>query len=451
MRKSWRILFLPLLVGAAPALGALIWILMRGAPGQVWRLADGSTIAVEGFTYGKEHRFIHGNGWQKVALPLLPAEMKRDVMRRFGCRDWRLTSRGGETLVVWTFLRKATRTSPWNPRIVVVDANGLESSEARLSHAEHLSHPPMERFEAWQFPSFPRRGEDLRLRIYNRDRNRVYRRVGEFTIRNPDPGPHPTWTARPLPIAGQAGELTFSLTGLRTGLTREEVVKEAGTELRTVHGALVSGARELAWTRADFHVTRGGKPDPAWEPVMIRVADATGNADAPPFLAPRRAGGESQLYFGGTLWPDEVAWRLRVEFARATGFAPEELWTVRNLVVPAAEDRTLLNHKTRRYGVLLHLEQIRGPYSHRNPRWPEWMQYRARIHVALATAPEGVRVTLVQAVDEQGRPLTVQPDHDTQGRYYFGLHGPAPVKRVDLTFAVHKSRFVEFLAAPSRE
>ena len=141
-----------------------------------------------------------------------------------------------------------------------------------------------------------------------------------------------------MPVTKRDGDLEFMLTDLTTGLTPKDVAADSRRELTTTYGSLVSRSRESSWTRASFRITRGGKPETAWEPVGVSLSDATGNAFTAYFRAPFRDGDRARLYFGGTLWPDEPAWKLKVTFARAHGFAPAELWTVPGIPVPEAGD-----------------------------------------------------------------------------------------------------------------
>jgi hypothetical protein len=451
MRKTRRLLillpialFLLVIVVAVKTLG-------RSPALREWRLPDGSRVTVEGFTYGPEHRFLHGTGWQGLLLTFLPAKSKRDFMRRYRCRDIHVPSRpGGDSLAVWTLLHQASRTSGWPLRITAVDEHGLASEAAGTTHAEYLNYPPTERFEGWQLASFPRRGKNLHLRVTAHPwQTRSDTSLGELVLPNPSLGPHPSWTPELFPIRCRSGDLECTLTGLTTGLTQRDVVTDAGSALTTHYGQPVARSRETAWTCATFRIRRNGRTQPEWQPIDIRGADATGNTFANPSRAPTHAGDEARLYFASTLWPDEPAWKLKVTFARTTGFAPVELWTVRDIPVPEPGGEAYPVATAQRKGVTVSLGRISGPWPLMRPSTPDWLRFRAVVEVNLSPKAEDLHVTFVRATDEQGRELSPRLNDEYRGRYSFGLHGPSPAKKLNLTFAIHRSRSVEFLAKAS--
>jgi hypothetical protein len=385
---------LPHLIPGVPiavvlALVGVLCFASRRPPGRVYPLPDGSRLAVEGFTFGKEHRFVHGSGWERLALPMLAGEVKEELQRQSASRDMWFASRGGDTLAIWTFLQKVAPTRGWMVRVVAVDEHGCESQGAWRSYGEYLTDPRLERVDAWQLLSFPRRGKHVRLRIYAGPRWGELVRVADLTVRNPDTGPHPAWRAPPLPAAVRSGDRTFTLVELATGLLRRDVLERSWAGLQSVYGLPVAGARERYWTAATFRIAQNGRPDAEWQPVGITAADATGNAVIAREVALYGKGPDRQVFFGGALWPSEAAWKLRVEFARGAGFAPEELWTVRDVPVPGPDGVAQVSETTRREGLPVELWQVWGPYAAADATWPEWARHRARIRVRFSLWEEG--------------------------------------------------------------
>jgi hypothetical protein len=75
-----------------------------------------------------------------------------------------------------------------------------------------------------------------------------------------------------------------------------------------------------------------------------------------------------------------------------------------------------------------------------------------RISVRAEGVSEGWRLSLVRVVDDQGREVGVQNGQEWNwgsGELVFGLKLQPDASRVDCTFALHKSRFFEFLARPT--
>lgn len=133
--------------------------------------------------------------------------------------------------------------------------------------------------------AFPRRGKELRLRLMYDDSA-----LAEFRIPNPCPGPHPVWKAGPIPVAVTNAELEIILEKFAADTDR----------LRT-------------W--CVFRVRENGHRSTTWLPAVYEVSDATGNHWRPAVDPPLQgANGRVIGCFLGALWPDEDAWKVRVEF-----------------------------------------------------------------------------------------------------------------------------------------
>jgi hypothetical protein len=294
---------------------------------------------------------------------------------------------------------------------------------------------PEEALFAWEVLAFPRRGDPLRLRVEYREIGSPWVTAASFTLRNPARGPFPRWTATPLPATVRQGDLAFTLTDLTTDLDASDLPK---------------AVREGDWTRAGFRATRGGKPAPEWQPVDVMLSDATGNAWMPPDRFLDRRAAETRLLFGGRLCPAEPAWKLRVRFARRSGFAPEELWTVRYAPVVGYDETPRTPIAAKRQGITLQLGPMVQYATYDTPDPVSALPYRIGAEVVVSPVPADLRLTLLWATDEDGRQLIPRWQADDRGCYDFKLYGRAPVRSVNLTFAIQRCRTVEFVAAPAR-
>lgn len=275
------------------------------------------------------------------------------------------------------------------------------------------------------------------LRLYTRPPGGAWFPAAEFTIGNPDPGPHPTWQPHSLPIQTRQGDVAFTLTRFRTS------VGEAG-------GPNPPSEVE-AWTEATFQVTEKGKPTTAWEPADVVISDATGNTWKPQVCLHEWKNGAARLFFRGALWQGEPAWKLRVEFVPAAMGNPSALWTVRGAPVPAAGVFARSTAQTVRNGVTLRLLGISGEESRAiMPVGVQFSPDTPQVHVRLSPPPSGMRLRLARATDEQGRPSALsRPQGGFIGLYSFRLLPPPGAKTLDLSFAIHRqSRSAEFVAAP---
>jgi hypothetical protein len=265
--------------------------------------------------------------------------------------------------------------------------------------------------------------------------------VAEFHIKNPLWSSYPVWVPDPLPTTRLAGDLSVTLTEFRTGLSIEDPAKAARTN-------------ETIVTRASLQATQGDKASPNWQAKMVEISDASGNRWAP-FLQPESltpAGSQYDLSWVGGLWPGEPAWRLRFEFSRTAGFAPEELWTVRGLRVPQPTEILTLDNSTTNQAATLSLVAFTGADADQ-PGDLKWLMEKGEPRLSIRAAPvlEGWRLSLVSIVDDHRRPVDTHPSADwgwTKGQLVFGLKLQPGAASVDCTFALHQSRFVEFLARP---
>ena len=149
-----------------------------------------------------------------------------------------------------------------------------------------------------------------------------------------------------------------------------------------------------------------------------------------------------------TLCPREPAWKVRLEMSRRAGFAPGELWTLQNLLVPAATERRVIGQQRVLQGVTLKCVDFRGARAPLDST--ATMSGTPSLQVKALGWHPGLRLTLVSVTDQLGRKVeSAGSSYDTSGNFGFGLR-PAPGARsLTVTLAVSPSRYVEFLVHPS--
>jgi hypothetical protein len=438
-RRPRSMLMLPILL----VLLAIVIILAARTQGrpEPLKLPDGSLLTLEAVTYGSRHEVVLGPWWVKVLRPVVPEGWRHDLYHRFHCRVQSLTAPTPETLVFWTVRRGVqppviSRIPLYNsPRLVAFDEHGCEIEAAGYATRYFNGWGSSEAIEAWVLPVFPRRGKTVGLRAFMLSPEQKWVHAFEWTVRNPTPGPHPVWQPHPLPLTARTGDLKVTLTGLTGGVKLAD------------RGGWPAGGRVL--TRATFQVARGGRPANEWEPVGIQVSDASGNTWSSLGFPPPESRASKRIAIEGAPWRDEPAWKLRVEMARVTSFTPEELLTFRNLPVPRLDKPAHPNRTLTYHGLRLRLQTISGPFPPRPP--PRKALFNTSLQLYLTPPSDAVRLTLVRATDDRGRPLSVSRfgRRGKDGRHSCGFDLPPGAKSLNLTFALQKSRFVEFLAKPS--
>jgi hypothetical protein len=403
---------------------------------QVCQLPDGSILKLEAVSYGRQHHFVSGPWWRRLLVRLLPPSL-RGLVSQATPVDRAIDS---NTLIFWISRDGPTRAPVSFSRAVVFDERGRELD---------VSVPTDPHWESgevrdWLIPVFPRRAHRIGLRIFQRVGPGPSAPVAEFVVANPAPGRYPTWRPEPVPITRRDGDLAVTLTQIITGLKENGPVRPPWSR------------GEGIWTCATACLSQNDRPTGEWQVIWMSLSDATGNVNEPIGFDRSPVVGERHGIFLGSLWPDESAWKVRVECTRTARFAPSDLWTVRGLAVARNGAMTESNATAARHGVTLRLVGMFGGRTH--PKGDQFFQQTDLTHVEVeAVSPpdalrigKGFQLSLPRATDDRGRPvLRSQVWITSSGQYNFELEPAAGAKTVNLTFAVAKSRFIQFIARPT--
>lgn len=393
-------------------------------------LDDGGKIALEAVTYGKAHQFVRGNWVQKFLVYALPDGVQRWIGGSIATH----TAETENALVFWTVRRLGALPPAAQVRVAGVDSSERESFVGRRCFQTRLG--KTEVLEGWVLPAFPRRGNDVRLRVYERGpKGWAQQPTFEFDTPNPTPGPHEAWKPLPLPQTEHHGEHSFTLARLITNVDLNQPAQRA----RKGHPG---------GTLAYFSATTGTSAS-GWFPERATLRDSTGNT-LPLGATTRREGSGFRLMIPGMLWSGESAWKLGAVFSRTTGFASEEIYRFQPVAVPGKgsavhsdETGTFAGTSVVFHGIVGPGGKLRGAPSVTHPRPAIILRVRPNL--------EDIRLTVVRVLDERGRRLSVtpQPLFRRGGYFGFGLDSPGAARKVEVSVAVHESRVVEFLAKPT--
>jgi hypothetical protein len=429
---------------------AMAWAL-RPPPDRVLKLADGCEVILKAVTFGTEHRYVAGKPWFKMLAPVIPARWHA----RLGLKV--VTHRSGTpSLVAWVQWRGGGPNQREFTDASVFDGHGFESEPHRAVSTVFLQDRPRGAVRAWEFAHFPRRGKTVGLRLYTRGAAYNADLLAEFRFPNPARQKYPSWKASPLPSTRHDGGWAFSLTKFTTGEPIPEKLKP-------------SRGWVAPWTAATFRVTEGGLPTDAWMVAGIEARDATGNVSYFSSAAVERKDGKMIFGFNAPLWPDEPAWKLKVEFSRVTEFAENEVFVVSGVPLPEPGGKTLVRTQAVVQGAQVTFETLSRSVSARS-----FQGIRGNAEASLHLVPtEGRRLILAQATDEHGHVVQsvlaaatsgggsefdladrsrvqnrMLPNAGPEGWYNFMLEVPAVARSLTFTFAAPKSRFLEFVARP---
>jgi hypothetical protein len=216
---------------------------------------------------------------------------------------------------------------------------------------------------------------------------------------------------------------------------------------------------QMAFTsfRISFNPAKG--KDEAWMLHDFGLEDATGNVirhgtSSLPGLSlgysrpSQRAGATAFTEFiMGTLWPDETAWRLKVEVKRAIGYDPGEVVTFSNVPVPAAGTNSLLHLTNTAGGVQVVLSAFeRQPHM----LWAYDIPVNSSNDIVVETPgnPPGVAVDILEVTTDGGKNVLGNL-YGAGGSYTLDMMDfPANATNLDIRLVVQKTRTVEFYVKP---
>lgn len=419
-----------LTLGAALVPGGL-WLATEQPEQQRQRLPDGSSLALLGWTYGSFHAFRTGPRWQTLLWPLSPPSVQERLRDVLEVRPQRTAL---NSLVLWM----VHRPGPGNGMPVfleVADERGktlFSDTSGGYVAAGSGSRVP----EPWVINPFPRRGKHLLVRPLEGLALEKRVPLAEFRIPNPDAGPHPTWTAPPLPVAQSRNDLTFKLTRLSTGL-----------RMPGRSGPFQSD--ELPWSKATFRVEQAGRPTTNWYPASMVLSDPTSNRWEPRFATTDFTDTEMSRDLEGLLDADET-YRLQVRFTNRDVVESRDQWALPAIPLPPPHASRPLRFVTTRNQLRIRVLEVLGPRA----AVPNIVSPKPYPHVRLLVSPAAQsdgKVVLVRATDQRGRNILLSPNSMALGRdssLYFRLAALPGVKALHLTFGIHRSYDVEFLARP---
>jgi hypothetical protein len=457
MKKLKIVLGSLALVLVIGAVAVSIWWMMRP---QVIIFSDDSKVTLLGVDYGKHHvpPTVKATATATTATP--PAARP---VRRGG--PFTTTN---DTLVVWVRQEYDAQQSH-NFQYFIYDPAGVACAQNVMVNYATASHQQGNEVVGVQFPAFPRREGKLVLRVLENGNGDQEMSDKKFVIANPARGPFPAWTSELPPITQEDGNLSVTLTklvcGADTGITRDSDNPDDAVN----KGVL-----------AAFKVSQDGKPTADWLPVTIDTSDATGNYVNGRVFGTQRQDDAIEAPYQFGLWPDEPAWKLRVQFAKQSGYTDDEMMKVQNIPVEPGR-RQDFNRVVRRVnGVVVstapaatvtntgfaegdingyhvkvfQAKQFTDVPANSQPNGGIQVQFSPPLP-PMTMGTMGARPILQTITDDQGqnvRRYGYSSSSDGKSTTFnYTLGDMAGVKSLNLTIVLAKNRFVEFTAKPEKQ
>ena len=405
--------------------GAMWWKLRP----QTVVLSDGTKLRLVAVTYSKHHNFP-GN-----RLPVR-------ANRRNGTLD-----STNDTLFVW--IEQQHKGNQW-PNYQLLAYDKSDTACAGVGMMTTRQSRPGDEMVGIRLDAFPRRASKFYLRIQEWNPRTGRQTVKDsFVVSNPARGSFPAWYPDSLPDTQSDGDLDVALTRLVFG-AKSPYNRNPNAPNDPMNKAVL----------AAFQIQQNGKIATNWQPAQIETFDATGNHVSGWCNSHWENDEEVTLYQWG-LWPDEPAWKLRVEFSRTSGFTDDELWTAPKVPVESGQMQNFWNSTPRgRNGPGFAETTLNGvhlkifPVKRFADQAPD-SQPQGAVQIQADSVPEGMRMTLVKATDDQGNDLGSWTwgwnSNNRSYTYSFAFPQLGNSKTIDFTIALHKSRFVDYTVKPTKE
>jgi hypothetical protein len=463
--RGWRrrrliLLALALLAATSAVTAWLIRDTKPEGPPQFIESVNGEKYQFAGTTFSTKNVPPSFEAKLVNALPAPLANGARSYVGRQISQDIGVPEFNEPRLFVW-FQRVETNeragSRGW-PIIIAVltDKEGVEAGDT--------DYPNFGDSIAWycaSFPVFPRRSRLLQISLYPNTGRFPVTPFASISIPNPLYGNYPEWKAEPLPAVKKAGDLEVRLDDLIAGATGghisgAKIITTAHDSWDLAYQSATKGRRTVTAFDVSFRSPRG--TNEVWAVQSAELSDATGNVlrsqsfrySSPTFFSgffrPPESGWtgyrESVV---GTLWPDEAAWRLKLEVKRASGFAPDEIVTFKNVPVPAVGTTNKTHITKTAGGIQVVLTKFQRWTNLDTNRLPD-----SEATIELPGKPKGVAVDFAGMKTDAGHAELFDSDLSGSACVVSFTLVPASAKTVDLTWVVQKTRSVEFLVKPPK-
>jgi hypothetical protein len=414
----------------AVAAGFITWLVL-GRGERTMRLADGREFAVFAVTYGTNHALEGGPPWARLMARFGSSSMAY----RFGYRSSGVYPSAVPSVMIWTRWSSSNLNVP--PRFAsVAGANGFETEPVVAAANQGISARSDGTSVAWRFENYPRLQKEFSLRFYEYDLFRVHaRREGEVAVRNPAPILRPPAAAPVAPVNATNGLLECTLTSLRCGgpPPRRPLTAKSAIE---------------PWATAEFEFRENGQLTTDWTVKRVEAFGATGNYFSGDRLVVELEEGRRVARFTGAMWQDEPDWKLLAHVAPSRNFPTDSLWTVRLLARDFLSETLSTNLAAEARG-LSHFRLAMGLENTDRRSNVTAERSVAFLRANFTPSAPDLQVDLARAVDDQGRELRVTPSLAPRaGACEANIELLASAQHVDLTFAIHRSRKLEFRVRP---
>jgi hypothetical protein len=401
---------------------------------QIIKLSDGTKLTFVGVTYGKHH---------------VPPKIK--IAGRSSRDNGARLDSTNDTLVVWIEAEHKPNQYP-NFELAVYDKANTACATSSLRTQSQVKNGVD--VMAFRLDAFPRWDGKMILRVISYGQRGQQASKEQFVVSNPAGRSYAKWATDPIPDTQSDGDLSVTLTKLVAG---------AQSPYNRGNGVTRNDPLNKC-VQLDFDFQQKGQSMTHWRPVRVVTSDAAGNSIQGWINGYYQNGQTSGYQYREGLWPDEPAWKLRVEFSRISGFSDDEVWAVTNVPVQPGTQQDVQNawnsnwNSSGKSNSAFAETTVNGIHVKLFPA----IQYQDQnngggqsVSYSLKADPDpeaqGMRLTPLKISDDQGRELQNRGSSWGGGNYQYQYSNARNVKALNLTIVIHKSRYVEFTVKPSKQ
>ncbi len=439
--RRWRIrVWLPVVVLVAVGLGL---VCRRGSALSSWRqLRNGWNVRLDGVSFGKVHEYPPGSRLYQRLYRHPP----RWMLTHFGFKPIQAQCGDSQRESVCFWLR--LRCPPGSlDHVVEVLADEAGHESAAFQSGLGMAAPDktlVYAHAAFVWPSSRR----VALRLYEHQTDGSLLPLAEFPVRNPGRArPRLAWTPESLPAMHTNGDLVVIFEGFGHG----------PLPLRP-HWNRRPTARPLPFIRLRALVDE--QPSSEWQVRHVTLSDgATNDLPFETFsfptngqeIVPLTVTTSEAAEVPCVLWPGAKAWKVRLLLGIRSGvqLAANEVYTLKELPIERHGGVSLATNTTwGRFNVSVVIRPDEGAFTN-------WMPgANGLLEISLGQHLPDVMLAVVDAHDDQGRPVAVGPAQPES----WGYHGEVtdtqwkmPIlltpdtHRLTLSLAVKTNRVVEFV------
>jgi hypothetical protein len=405
-------------------------------------LPDGSVVRIVAVTYGTNHA-IGPPTWR------LLAQLPPNLQGLLGRSQWvakrlaavRTTTTTDPTMIVWlegasNNVTALSRNSSFD--VCLADASGFISGNSSWLGGWWVNPVDL------HFGAVPRRDRIITINFFSHNADGTVRRCGSLAFANPVFGKFRQWQPESLPSTKHAGDVAVTLENFSTGHDDNTRYKSLDSRRREVEFG--TNRKERNRNVCFVHTFSLSDTNQVWRMVGAELSDAAGNRL---HSSSANWGGETEDYFGFEpgLWPSENAWKLRCEIKRIRGFAPEELLVFKGVPLGRLQATNRVGWTTNLSGVSVTLDYVSRRPPQTNDTWSA--NKMSDVHFIIHGLTNDLLLDLVSARADNGTNLEF-PSWSSSGfeKNYYLKNVPLDAATADFTFAVHRSRAVEFVVKP---